>query len=171
MFACASAASCRNICYLSWFVSIVLWSALYKMDACLSVSNPRALRGFNPRAHPVIWRLNKKAWVTKAVFNDWYSSCFCPAVQKYPKERNIAFKVLLGLDNAPGHPTILGSMWESVKSFLCSRSSVFVAALGSKTIATLRPNTKEKHLNRQMLTFRNDSVTCFRGDYRRGSYR
>ncbi|XP_036597382.1 tigger transposable element-derived protein 1-like [Trichosurus vulpecula] len=77
--------------------------------------NPPALRGYNQQSLPVLWRSNKKAWVTKAIFEDWFSSYFSPAVEKYCKDRNIAFKVLLILDNASGHPTTLGSLCENIK--------------------------------------------------------
>jgi hypothetical protein len=40
------------------------------------------------------------------------------AVEKYCKESNIAFKVLLISDNAPGHPTMLGSLRENAKIIL-----------------------------------------------------
>jgi hypothetical protein len=43
------------------------------------------------------------------------SSYFCPAVENYCKESNIAFKVLLILDNAPGDPTTFVSLCENVK--------------------------------------------------------
>jgi hypothetical protein len=72
--------------------------------------NPRALKGYTHRSPPVIWQSNKKAWVTQEVFNGWLSSYFCPGVEKYCKESNIAFKASLILDNAPGHPTTLMSV-------------------------------------------------------------
>jgi hypothetical protein len=53
---------------------------------------------------PVIWCSNKKARVTQALFNDWFPNCFCPSVEKYCKESNIAFEIPLILDNAPSHP-------------------------------------------------------------------
>ena len=66
--------------------------------------NPRALKGKNMNHLPVYWKSNKRAWVTAAVFMDWFHNCFVHEVEKYLKEKNLAFKVLLILDNAPGHP-------------------------------------------------------------------
>jgi hypothetical protein len=43
--------------------------------------NPRALRSCNKASLPVIWRANKKSWVTQALFEDWFKSYFCPAVE------------------------------------------------------------------------------------------
>jgi hypothetical protein len=67
--------------------------------------NPRALAGKNKQHLPVFWRSNKKAWVTADVFMDWFNNCFVHEVEKYLVSKNLAFKVLLLLDNAPGHPS------------------------------------------------------------------
>ncbi|XP_068204617.1 tigger transposable element-derived protein 1-like [Palaemon carinicauda] len=45
-----------------------------------------------------------KAWVTLAVFEDWFFHHFIPEVKLYCRENGIPFKILLVLDNAPGHP-------------------------------------------------------------------
>ena len=66
--------------------------------------NPRALKGEDKDKLPVFWRSNKKAWVTSSVFMDWFHNCFIIEVQKYLAKKNMDFRVLLTLDNAPGHP-------------------------------------------------------------------
>jgi hypothetical protein len=82
-------------------------------------SRQRALRGSTKASVPVIWRVNKKSWVTQALFGDWFKSFFFPAVENYCKQNNLTFKVLLLVvhDNAPGHPTALNSMCENIKSY------------------------------------------------------
>jgi hypothetical protein len=45
--------------------------------------NPRALRGCNKASLPAIWRENEKPWVTQTLFEDWFKSYFCPAVENY----------------------------------------------------------------------------------------
>jgi hypothetical protein len=62
--------------------------------------NPRGLRGCNKASLPVIWRANKKSWVTQTLFEDWFKSYFCPAVENFCKQNNLKFKALLVLDNA-----------------------------------------------------------------------
>jgi hypothetical protein len=52
----------------------------------------------------VHWRANKKAWMTGYLFKDWFFNCFIPEVEAYIKDINPDFKVLLLVDNAPGHP-------------------------------------------------------------------
>ncbi|XP_043835158.1 tigger transposable element-derived protein 1-like [Dromiciops gliroides] len=101
--------------------------------------NPRALRGYNQQSLPVLWRSNKKAWMTKAIFEDWFSSYFSPAVEKYCKDSNIAFKALLILDNAPGHPTTLSSLCENIKViFLPPNTTSLLQPMNQGTIATFK---------------------------------
>jgi hypothetical protein len=49
------------------------------------------------------------------LFEDWFKSYFCPAVENYCKQNNLTFKALLVHDNAPGHPTALNGLRENVK--------------------------------------------------------
>lgn len=65
--------------------------------------NPRALKGKNKAVLPVFWRANKKAWMTAKLFEDWFHQCFVPEVEKFLERKNVSFKALLLLDNAPGH--------------------------------------------------------------------
>lgn len=67
--------------------------------------NPRALKNVVKSQLPVVWKANKKAWVTQALFLDWYSNHFGPDVEKYLGEKNLSRKALLIMDNAPGHPS------------------------------------------------------------------
>jgi hypothetical protein len=38
------------------------------------------------------------------LFKDWFFNYFIPEVEAYLKDINLDFKVLLLIDNAPGHP-------------------------------------------------------------------
>ena len=78
-------------------------------------ANPRALKNIPKASLPVIWMNNIKAWVTVVIFEEWFIYHFIPAVKNYCREKNIPFKVLLILDNAPGHPTNLGDFNPNVK--------------------------------------------------------
>ena len=64
---------------------------------------------------PVFWILNKKAWVTAKVFDDWFENSFIHEVKGYLAKKNLTFKVLLILDNAPGHPSSLTECHPNVK--------------------------------------------------------
>jgi len=67
-------------------------------------ANPRTLKGKNKHLLPVYWMHNKKAWITKVLFLQWFYNCFLVEVKKYLDDKGLPFKVLLILDNAPGHP-------------------------------------------------------------------
>ncbi|XP_068226561.1 tigger transposable element-derived protein 1-like [Palaemon carinicauda] len=78
-------------------------------------ANPRAFKNINKSTLPVIWMSNLKAWVTLAIFQDWFNLHFIPEVKLYCHENNIPFKILLVLDNAPGHPPHLDDFHPDVQ--------------------------------------------------------
>lgn len=77
--------------------------------------NPRASKGILKASLPVFWRSNLTAWVTGAMFIDWFSNCFVPEVERYCARKNLPFKALLLIDNAPGHPASLQELHPNVK--------------------------------------------------------
>lgn len=66
--------------------------------------NPRAFKNKSKAGLPVIWKSNAKAWVTASLFEDWFGHHFIPEVERYCRLKEIPFKVMLLIDNAPGHP-------------------------------------------------------------------
>nr|XP_023694244.1 tigger transposable element-derived protein 1-like [Paramormyrops kingsleyae] len=78
--------------------------------------NPCALKGISKATLPVHYRSNSKAWVSVEIFEDWFVNSFVPEVEKYCKENDIPFKILLILDNAPGHPSHLDDFHPNVKA-------------------------------------------------------
>ncbi|XP_062716774.1 tigger transposable element-derived protein 1-like [Aedes albopictus] len=64
---------------------------------------PRSMQKEDFDKLPVYWMNNPKAWVTQQIFKDWFEMHFIPDVKKYLEEKGLEFKVLLLLDNAPGH--------------------------------------------------------------------
>ena len=63
---------------------------------------PRAFKGVNINNLPIYWRANKKSWLTAPMFGE----CFIPVAKKYLSSKGLPFKVLLLIDNAPGHPQL-----------------------------------------------------------------
>ncbi|CAM5134016.1 unnamed protein product [Natator depressus] len=80
---------------------------LIKPGLLYRAANPCALKGKNKNLLPVFWQSNKKAWVMAALFLDWFHKCLFPEVRQYLEEKGLDFKVLLIVDNAPGHPATL----------------------------------------------------------------
>ena len=66
--------------------------------------NPRALENIATGSLPVVWKSNPKAWVTQAMFQDWFFHHLIPEVEKYCLEKDVPFNILLLLDNAPAPP-------------------------------------------------------------------
>uniref|UniRef100_K7F5Z8 HTH CENPB-type domain-containing protein n=1 Tax=Pelodiscus sinensis TaxID=13735 RepID=K7F5Z8_PELSI len=101
--------------------------------------NPRALRNVTKASLPVIWRANSKAWITLAIFEEWFSNHFVPAVERYCLGKNIPFKILLLLDNAPGHPNTLDDMHPNVKVvFLPPNTTSLIQPMDQGVIASFK---------------------------------
>ncbi|XP_068246873.1 tigger transposable element-derived protein 1-like [Palaemon carinicauda] len=77
--------------------------------------NPRPLKGIWKGQLPVIWMANKKAWVSLAVFEDWFMDHFVLSVERYCTKKGSPFMVLLVLNNAPEYPAKLGDFHPNVK--------------------------------------------------------
>lgn len=77
--------------------------------------NPQALKNVNKHTLPVYFRSNRKAWMTKTLFEYWFLNCFNPEVHRYCLDGKIHFEVLLLLDNAPRHLTNVSDLHPNVK--------------------------------------------------------
>ncbi len=114
--------------------------------------NPRALKGLVKATLPVIWKANKKAWVTASLFEDWFSNHFVPEVKKYCEDKDIPFHVLLLVDNAPGHPSSLQHNHPNVRFiFLPPNTTSLLQPMDQGVIATFKAyylrTTFEKLIN------------------------
>ena len=69
------------------------------------------LRG-RQRERCVVWKSNSNAWVTRTIFQNWFSLNFVPSVRQYWRRNNLSLTEVFLLDNAPGHP-------QSLQGFLC----------------------------------------------------
>ncbi|GAB0096362.1 tigger transposable element-derived protein 1 [Sergentomyia squamirostris] len=76
--------------------------------------NPRAMKNCSKEALPVIYRWQRRAWMTGVIFTDWFKNHFKPEVEKFCHDRDIPFKILLLLDNAPCHPKEICGMFPEI---------------------------------------------------------
>ncbi|XP_069102038.1 tigger transposable element-derived protein 4-like [Argopecten irradians] len=60
---------------------------------------PRCFKGIDIASLPVLYRFNKKAWMTSTIFSDWLN-------RFNRKMKRQGRNVLLFLDNAPTHPKV-----------------------------------------------------------------
>lgn len=101
--------------------------------------NPRAFKNVVKTLLPVIWKSNNKAWVTQQVFMDWFAQHFIPEAEKYCREKNIPFKILLVLDNAPGQPPHLDDVHSNVKVvYMPPNTTSVLQPMDQGVIATLK---------------------------------
>ena len=101
--------------------------------------NPRPLKGLNKNQLHTIWRSNKKAWMTKATFENWFKNHFCTEVKKYLRDNNLSNKALLILDNAPGHPTNLSELSEDAMiEYLPKNITALIQPMNQGAIASFK---------------------------------
>ncbi|KFD62566.1 hypothetical protein M514_25302 [Trichuris suis] len=97
------------------------------------------MKGYSKPSYSVIWRSSKKGWITRTLFQEWFTSYFCPAVKEYCQAKNIENKALLILDNAPGHPPGLDDLRDNVQVvFLPSNTSSLIQPMDQGVIATFK---------------------------------
>jgi len=84
---------------LTVFICSNIDSELLKPLVIGKAQKPRCFRNLDRNSLPVIWRWNKKAWMTASIMEDWLKS-----FNLKMKVQNR--KVLLFLDNATCHPHV-----------------------------------------------------------------
>uniref|UniRef100_UPI00358E3D77 tigger transposable element-derived protein 1-like n=1 Tax=Myxine glutinosa TaxID=7769 RepID=UPI00358E3D77 len=101
--------------------------------------NPRAFKNIVKHTLPVYYRSNRKAWMTQALFEDWFLSCFVPQVREYRLQQSIACRIVLVLDNAPGHPQHLDDLHADVKVvYLPPNMTAILQPMDQGAIATFK---------------------------------
>ncbi|XP_072263547.1 tigger transposable element-derived protein 1-like [Pyxicephalus adspersus] len=122
--------------------------------------NLKALRNVTKASLPVIWMADKKAWVTAAVFQEWFLNHFIPAVEHYCLGKNIPFKILLLLDNAPGHPNTLVNMHPNVKVvFLPPNAASLLQPMDQGVIASFKAYYLWRTFSEAVYATQNDEMT------------
>jgi len=95
----------------------------------------------NKHTLPIYYRSNKKAWMTQSLFEDWFLNCFIDDDQEICLEKGIPFKILLILDNAPGHPPHLADFDPDVKVvFLPPNTTPLIQPMDQGSIAAFKAN-------------------------------
>lgn len=110
--------------------------------------NPRCMKNVPKKTLPVIWKHNKKAWMTSSIFIEWFTQYFCPAVKRYCEKLNLSHKALLVLDNAPSHPVNLDETNDQVKLiFLPANTTSLLQPMDQGVIATFKMYYLRRNFN------------------------
>ncbi|KAB0381454.1 hypothetical protein FD755_009238 [Muntiacus reevesi] len=75
--------------------------------------NPSTLKTIAKGSLFVVWKSNPKAWVTQAIFQDWFFHHFI--IEKYCLKKEIPFNIILLHDDASGHPPFIDDFSPNVK--------------------------------------------------------
>lgn len=94
--------------------------------------NPRALKGM--RVLPVHYRANKRAWMTQKMMLEWFEKMFVPEAREHCTKAGLPkdCKILLLLDNCPGHPPADQMM----------KDNVFVTYMPPNCTSLIQPQDK-----------------------------
>ena len=66
--------------------------------------NPRCLHHVNRDTLPVKYAHSRNAWMTSALFEQWFRSPFVPDVRRHLRRQGLDPRAVLLLDNCPAHP-------------------------------------------------------------------
>ncbi|XP_043494104.1 tigger transposable element-derived protein 1-like [Polistes fuscatus] len=119
--------------------------------------HPRALKGISLAEYPIHFMVNKKAWVTSTLFVTWFNESFVPEVEEYMVEMGLPFKVLLIVDNAPGHPCIEHPNVQIV--FLPPNTTSLIQPLDQGIIANFKKHYVKLTFSYILKQIENDKLT------------
>ncbi|KAG7153298.1 Jerky protein-like 34 [Homarus americanus] len=86
-----------------------------KLSVIHTARKPHAYKNVDMSKIYVHWLTARKAWMFSALSLSWFDDCFIPDVKKFCEQKNVPFKILLLLDNAPGHSPLLMDRHPNVK--------------------------------------------------------
>lgn len=99
----------------------------YKLKSFVVEKYWKILKNKSQAGLPVIWKWNRKAWLTVFLSDDLFGYHFIPKVERYCQSKQFPFKVILIIHNAPDHPSAtLTKVYSSVKvNFLPPNTTAF----------------------------------------------
>ncbi|KAG7166916.1 Tigger transposable element-derived protein 1-like 19 [Homarus americanus] len=90
-------------------------TCMLKLSVIHTARKPHAYRSMDMTKLNVHWLTARKAWMFFTLSLSWFDDCFVPDVKKFCEQQNMPFKILLLLDNAPGHSPLLLDRHPNVK--------------------------------------------------------
>lgn len=125
---------------------------------------PRSFKGTRAVNMPVDYANQKKGWMNKEIFYDWFHIKFCPSVRQFLKSSGLPQKAVLLLDNAPSHPDemLLKSDDGSIcVKYLPPNVTALIQPMDQGVIASLKRNYRSSVL-RKFIEEGHDLKTFFK---------
>uniref|UniRef100_A0A1B6FS75 HTH CENPB-type domain-containing protein n=1 Tax=Cuerna arida TaxID=1464854 RepID=A0A1B6FS75_9HEMI len=108
---------------------------------------PRCFKNMNMNALPVYYKNQKKAWLDRVLFQEWFEKQFVPNVRAYNEENGLPDRALLLIDNAPSHPDDLELVIGDIKTiFLPSNVTSIIQPMDQGVLQALKQNYRKKLL-------------------------
>ena len=104
---------------------------------------PRCLHHVNMKTLPALYSHSKNAWMTAAIFEDWFHEEFVPKVRRHLRLKKLEPKAILLMDHCPAHPGVesLTSIDRKIKAvFLQKNTTSKLQPLDQGIISTLKRN-------------------------------
>ncbi|XP_046684931.1 jerky protein homolog-like, partial [Homalodisca vitripennis] len=108
---------------------------------------PLCFKNMNMNALPVYYKNQKKAWMDRALFQEWFEKQFVPNVRAYNEENGLPDRALLLIDNAPSHPDDLELVIGDIKAiFLPPNVTSIIQPMDQGVLQALKQNYRKKLL-------------------------
>ncbi|KAK4291049.1 hypothetical protein Pmani_036097 [Petrolisthes manimaculis] len=112
------------------------------------------MQGRNNDLLPVYWMPNIKSCTTTSICMDWFHHHFLTEVQTYLQEKGLTNKILLLLDNIPGHPPSLKGMCDNVEvMFMSTNIAYLIQPLDKGVITTFKAHYTRRSMQRIIARF------------------
>lgn len=128
-------------------------------------SKPRALKGI--KKLPLIYKGNKKAWVTRDLMVEWFENHFVKEAREHTNKVGLPHdcKILLILDNCPAHPQHLEKDNVTVM-FLPPNTTSFIQPMDQGVIRSLKSKYRMEFMHRLLaLNPSTDTLKDYRNSF------
>lgn len=112
-----------------------------KLKPCLIYhsQNSRALSGYIKGYLPVVWKANKKGWMTTVIMQSYVTGYLSKFLKEYAAQNNIANRFLLLCDNAPSHPESMNDWADNIEvMFMPPNTTALIQPMDQGVIATFK---------------------------------